>query len=31
MIQMHTFDEMIDFIAGYEPERVINFHPSAKT
>lgn len=31
MLQTHAFDEIIDFIAGYEPERVINFHPSEKT
>ncbi len=26
-----AFDEIIDFLAGYEPERILNFHPSKKT
>ena len=31
MIPLDVFDEFIDFLAGYEPERIINYHPSAKT
>lgn len=31
MVETRVFDEIIDFIAGYEPEKVLQFHPSAKT
>ena len=31
MIETNAFDEIIDFLAGYEPQRIINFHPSEKT
>jgi hypothetical protein len=27
----HVFDEIVDFIAGHHPERVIHFHPSEET
>jgi len=31
MVTTNAFDEIIDFLAGYEPERILNFHPSPKT
>lgn len=31
MIPLDVFDEFIEFLAGYEPERIINYHPSPKT
>lgn len=31
MIETNAFDEIIDFLAGYEQERILNFHPSKKT
>lgn len=31
MVANTAFDEMIDFLAGYEPDRILNFHPSEKT
>jgi len=31
MIESNAFDEIIDFLAGYEPQRILNFHPSKKT
>lgn len=31
MIPLDVFDEFIDFLAGYEPQRIINYHPSDKT
>jgi len=31
MIPLEVFDEFVDFLAGYEPERILNYHPSAKT
>ena len=31
MVASKAFDEIIDFLAGYEPSRIINFHPSAET
>ena len=27
----HVFDEIIDFIAGHQPQKIIDFHPSEKT
>jgi len=31
MIATTAFDEIIDFLAGHNPQKVINFHPSDKT
>lgn len=31
MIPLDVFDEFIDFLAGYERDRIINYHPSTKT
>jgi len=31
MVPLKVFDEFIDFLAGYEPDRIINYHPSDKT
>ncbi len=31
MIDAKAFDEIIDFLVGYEPERILGFHPSNKT
>lgn len=31
MVATTAFDEIIDFLAGHNPERIINFHPSQKT
>ena len=28
MMVSNAFDEIIDFLAGHNPERIINFHPS---
>ena len=26
-----AFDEIVEFLAGHTPERVVNFHPSEET
>ncbi len=31
MTATRAFDEVIDFLAGHDPQRVIDFHPSEKT
>jgi len=31
MVVTKAFDEIIDFLAGYNTERILNFHPSQKT
>lgn len=31
MVATKAFDEIVDFLAGYEPERILNFHLSAQT
>jgi len=31
MVPLDVFDEFVDFLAGYEPERILNYHPSSKT
>lgn len=31
MVKVSAIDEIIDFIAGNEPTRILNFHPSDKS
>lgn len=31
MVATKAFDEIIDFLEGYNTERILNFHPSPKT
>lgn len=31
MVATTAFDEIIDFLAGHNPQKVIQFHPSEKT
>ena len=27
----HVFDEIVDFLAGHQPEKIVDFHPSEET
>ncbi|MEM6319470.1 MAG: hypothetical protein AAF960_17495 [Bacteroidota bacterium] len=31
MLPLKVHEEFVDFLAGYEPNRIINFHPSSET
>lgn len=31
MVETSAFDEIVDFLSTYQPEKILNFHPSEAT